>query len=131
MSDGPTDTNSGKSLFERFAGQAIRWAGSPYAFLLAVCVILVWALAGPASGFSETWLLVINTVSTLVTFLMVFLIQQSQNKDSAALHIKLDELLQAMDGASGDVIAAEHLDEPSLAALREKRRRGVRGAANP
>ncbi len=79
--------------FDCFAGVATRGAGSPTAFALAVLTVAVWAITGPMFGFSETWQLVINTGTTIITFLMVFLIQQSQNKDSLAIHLKLNELL--------------------------------------
>ncbi len=79
-------------LFDHFAGAATRHAGSPAAFVLAVLVVVIWALTGPIFGYSETWQLIINTGTTIITFLMVFLIQQSQNKDSMAVHLKLNEL---------------------------------------
>lgn len=104
-------------LFDRFAGAATRQAGSPPAFALAVLVVLVWALTGPLFGFSETWQLVINTGTTIVTFLMVFLIQQSQNKDSVAVHLKLNELLASSKPASNHLISIEDLDEEELRQL--------------
>ena len=85
--------------------------------LIALIAVVVWALSGPAFGFSETWQLVINTGTTIITFLMVFLIQQSQNKDSEALHLKLDELLIAVKGADEQLVDAERLDEEKLLAL--------------
>ena len=100
--------------FDRFASAVSRWAGSPASFCLALVVVVAWAVSGPVFGFTDTWQLVINTGTTIVTFLMVFLIQQSQNKDSKALQMKLDELLFAMKGADDDVIDAEDLDEESL-----------------
>ena len=91
-----------------------RWVGSPLAFVLALVSIALWAVFGPAFGYSENWQLVINTGTTIVTFLMVFLIQQSQNKDSVALHLKLDELLAASKQASNRMIGIEDLDEQDL-----------------
>ena len=108
-----------RSVFDRFAGAVIRGAGSPYAFLVATLGLVVWAVTGPLFHFSQTWLLAVNTGTTIVTFLMVFLIQQSQNKHSAAMHIKLDELLVSHEAASNRLVAAEHLDEAQLGALRK------------
>lgn len=102
------------SLFDRFAHQVTRRTGSPLAFGLAVIAIVVWAATGPLFGFSETWQLVVNTGTTIVTFLMVFLIQQNQNKDSRAVHVKLDALILAMRGASDKLIDIENLDEEDL-----------------
>ena len=106
------------SWFTRFATTAARATGRPGTFVLAVAIIVVWACTGPIFGFSDTWQLIINTGTTIVTFLMVFLIQQSQNKDSLALHIKLNELLAAHEHASNRVVAVEDLDEADLATLR-------------
>ena len=100
--------------FDRFATLVTRWAGSPAAFCAALLTVLTWAVMGPLFGFSEGWQLVINTGTTIVTFLMVFLIQQSQNKDSVALHLKLDELLAAQRTASNRMIGIESLDEQEL-----------------
>jgi low affinity Fe/Cu permease len=100
--------------FDRFATQVTRWAGSPAAFCAALLTVLAWAVVGPLFGFSEGWQLVINTGTTIVTFLMVFLIQQSQNKDSVAMHLKLDELLAANRFASNRMIGIEDLDEQDL-----------------
>ena len=104
-------------LFDRFAGAATRQAGSPFAFALAVFVVVAWAITGPLFGFSETWQLVINTGTTIVTFLMVFLIQQSQNKDALAVHLKLNELLASHREASNHLVAIEELDEEELRQL--------------
>ncbi|MFY0477140.1 low affinity iron permease family protein [Achromobacter marplatensis] len=110
-------TNAISRFFDHFAAHVTRWAGSPTAFGCAVAAVLVWAACGPAFGFSETWQLVINTGTTIITFLMVFLIQQSQNKDGQALHLKLDELLIALKGADERLVDAERLDEDKLLAL--------------
>ncbi|MFY3678334.1 low affinity iron permease family protein [Achromobacter xylosoxidans] len=104
-------------FFDHFAAHVTRWAGSPVAFGLALIAVILWGISGPAFGYSETWQLVINTGTTIVTFLMVFLIQQSQNKDSEALHLKLDELLIALEGADERLVDAERLDEDKLLAL--------------
>jgi low affinity Fe/Cu permease len=102
------------TYFDHFASLVTRGAGSPVAFSLALAVVLLWAVTGPSFDFSENWQLVINTGTTIVTFLMVFLIQQSQNKDSIALHLKLNELLAANKKASNRMIGIEDLDEQDL-----------------
>jgi low affinity Fe/Cu permease len=106
-----------KSLFERFAYAAACWTGSTLAFCLALGVILVWLVTGPIFGFSDTWQLIINTGTTIVTFLMVFLIQRSQNNDSHAIQLKLNELVAVMKGASNRLINVEDLSEQELNAL--------------
>ena len=100
--------------YTRFAKRSARLAGRPATFSLAVCVLLAWLITGPLFDFSDTWQLVINTGTTIVTFLMVFLIQHSQNKDSIALHLKLNELIAALPAASNRLIAVEDLDEHEL-----------------
>ena len=100
--------------FDRFASSVTRLVGSPFAFCVAFLTVLVWAVSGPLFQFSENWQLVINTGTTIVTFLMVFLIQQSQNKDSVAIHLKLNELLAANREASNRMIGIEDLDEQDL-----------------
>ena len=107
------------SIFDRFAGAVTRLAGTPWAFAVAVLSIVVWSATGPLFNFSGSWQMVVNTGTTIVTFLMVFLIQQSQNKDSLAVHIKLNELLAANELASNRVVAVEDLDEADLETLRE------------
>lgn len=102
------------TFFDRFASRVTRWAGSPLAFCMALAVVVLWAVLGPFFDYSEDWQLVINTGTTIVTFLMVFLIQQSQNKDSVALHLKLNELLAASHTASNRMIGIEDLDEQDL-----------------
>ena len=102
---------------QRFAQLFTVWTGSSMAFALAVAVILAWAALGPVFHYSDTWQLVINTGTTIVTFLMVFLIQRSQNKDSQAVHLKLNELVAAVSGASNRLISAEELTEDEVRIL--------------
>ena len=104
---------------ERIATGVTRWSGSTSAFTLACAVILIWGVSGPLFGFSDTWQLVINTGTTIVTFLMVFLIQRTQNKDSLALHLKLNEVVDALDGASNRLIDVESLTEQDLKVLHD------------
>jgi low affinity Fe/Cu permease len=106
--------------FTRFANHAARATGHPWAFLLAVIVVLVWVITGPIFKFSDTWQLVINTGTTIVTFLMVFLIQNTQNRDSAAIHIKLDELIRSHKPAHNSLLDLEQLDEEILGKMRER-----------
>ena len=101
----------------RLAGAVTKWAGSNWGFATAVSVILVWAITGPMFRFSDTWQLVINTGTTIVTFLMVFLIQRTQNKDGMAIQVKLNELVAAIDGASNRLIDVEDLSEEELETL--------------
>ena len=105
-------------LLERFAMRATRWTGTSWAFGCAFLVVAAWLITGPLFGFSDTWQLVINTGTTIVTFLMVFLIQRTQNKDSLAVQLKLNELVAAMEGASNRLIDVEDLDEEELQTLR-------------
>jgi low affinity Fe/Cu permease len=105
-------------VFERFASAATRFTGSVPAFTLALGIILVWAITGPLFHFSNTWQLVINTGTTIVTFLMVFLIQQTQNKDGLAIQLKLNELVAALEGASNRLISVEDLTAEELQVLR-------------
>lgn len=101
-------------LFDAFASAVTRWAGSPVAFGSAVIVVAIWVVTGPIFHFSDGWQLVINTGTTIVTFLMVFLIQQSQNKDSVAVHLKLNELLAAQTNANNRLIGIEDASEQDL-----------------
>jgi low affinity Fe/Cu permease len=107
-------------LFSRFARRVSVLTGSPAAFLLAVLVILVWVITGPLAGFSNTWQLIINTGTTIVTFLMVFLIQNSQNRESQATQLKLDELIRALTQANNGVIDIENASEEELARLHDR-----------
>lgn len=106
-----------KEVFRKFAHHASVAMGSPWAFMAAVTVIVVWAVTGPLFHFSDTWQLVINTGTTIITFLMVFLIQNTQNRDAQALQLKLDELLRAMKGARTGLVALEDLSDEELAKL--------------
>jgi low affinity Fe/Cu permease len=105
-------------FLERFSYQATRATGTSLAFVIAVLVIVIWAITGPLFHFSDTWQLVINTGTTIITFLMVFLIQRAQNKDALAIHLKLNEIVAAMEGASNRLIDVEDLSEPEIDALR-------------
>jgi low affinity Fe/Cu permease len=125
--------------FTRFAKKASQLAGRPATFALAAGVIVAWALAGPLFGFSDTWQLVINTGTTIVTFLMVFLIQNTQNRDTEALQVKLDELIRATRGAHNALLNLEELDDAQLERVRQEyealaeraRLRMDRGARRP
>ena len=120
------------NVTEQFSAAVTRWTGSTMAFSLACLVVVVWAATGPLFGFSDTWQLVINTGTTVVTFLMVFLIQRSQNKDSLAIQLKLNELVAAVSGASNRLIDCEDMNEEELqdppSALRDARGHGEKGS---
>ena len=105
-------------FFTRLASKFSAWAGQPLAALMAFLVIVVWAVTGPLFQFSNTWQLVINTGTTIVTFLMVFLIQNSQNRDGAAMQAKLDELIRAVQDARDPFIGIEHMTEAQIEAIR-------------
>ena len=107
-----------KCWFENFAAKITKISGSPAAFLGAFAVVLIWAITGPVFHYSETWQLVINTGTTIITFLMVFVIQQSANKDTMAIHLKLNELIASTKGASNRLISAEELTGEELETLR-------------
>lgn len=100
--------------FASLAGRAARVTGNYLTFVVALALVLIWAVSGPFFGFSETWQLVINTTTTIVTFLMVFLIQNTQNRDSVALHLKMDELIRAIERADDTLIEAEDESEHEL-----------------
>ena len=105
-------------FFTRIATAIANASGQPATFVLALGTVIVWAVSGPAFGYSETWQLVINTGTTIVTFLMVFLIQNSQNRDTASMQAKLDELLYALEGAREQFIGIEHLSVREVEAIR-------------
>lgn len=121
------------SIFKAFARTCVRMTGHPLAFGLAVTTILLWALTGPIFHFGDSWQLVINTATTIITFLMVFLLQNAQNRDSAAVQLKLDELIRATEAAHNAFLDLEEISEPELerikarfGSLAEKARRDVR-----
>jgi low affinity Fe/Cu permease len=106
-------------FFTWFAGRISSAVGQPAAFVLAFATIVIWGVTGPIFGYSDTWQLIINTATTIVTFLMVFLIQNSQNRDAAAMQAKLDELLRAVDKARGHFIGIEHLTDAEIEKIRD------------
>lgn len=105
-------------IFSELSGRIASWTGRPLAFILAIGTVLVWGITGPLFHYSDTWQLVINTGTTIVTFLMVFLIQNAQNRDGAAIQAKLDELIRALRAARNDFIGIEHLTESELEEIR-------------
>ena len=132
----------GRFRFSNFARTLAIWTGRPAAFIVAAGAVLAWALSGPLFGFSDTWQLVVNTGTTVVTFLMVFLIQNTQNRDTEAMQIKLDELIRATQGAHNALLALEQLEDKELekylrtyahlaAAARERLRRGELDTDSP
>jgi low affinity Fe/Cu permease len=124
-----SDPLTNRTLFTRLSQATARWAGKPQTFAVAVSAIVIWGLSGPFFGFNDTWQLVINTSTTIITFLMVFIIQNSQNRDTAAMQIKLDELLAKVEGARQELMDLEELDEEKIEGIRkefEKRARAAR-----
>lgn len=109
--------NKQLSIFERISQKATYFTGTTAAFILALAVIATWLITGPLFGFSDTWQLVINTGTTIITFLMVFLIQRTQNKDSRAIHLKLNELVASLKGPSNRLIDVEDMSEEELLTL--------------
>src|SRR4026208_1263702 len=123
--------------FSEFARRLAMWTGRPAAFMFAAGAVLLWAVSGPLFGFSDTWQLVINTSTTIITFLMVFLIQNTQNRDTEAIQVKLDELIRATQGAHNALLNLEHLDDAELdryrshyAELAKRARAKLRGGAH-
>ncbi len=112
-----------QNMFDRFfsmvAAKIAAWAGQPAAFIVALSVVIVWGVSGPIFQWSDTWQLVINTGTTIITFLMVFLIQNAQNRDAAAMQVKLDELIRAVQDARNDFIGIEHLTDAELCRIRD------------
>ena len=108
----------GQGQFAVFAKRIARWSGQPLTFTIAIVVVLVWAVTGPIFDYSDTWQLVINTGTTIVTFLMVFLIQNTQNRDSEAMQMKLDELIRSIHGAHNALVNLEELEESELDRIR-------------
>jgi low affinity Fe/Cu permease len=108
------------NTYSKLAQRAAHITGRPAAFLVAAGVIIVWGITGPIFGFSDTWQLIINTGTTIITFLMVFLIQSTQNRDTEAMQIKLDELIRAMEGAHNALLDLEELDESTLDAFKKR-----------
>jgi low affinity Fe/Cu permease len=106
--------------FRKFANKTSEAMGTPWAFMAAVLLILGWAISGPVFGFSEVWQLVINTGTTIITFLMVFLIQNTQNRDAKAIHLKLDELLRGVEGARTSMVDLEDLSDEDLKKLQNE-----------
>jgi len=106
--------------FVRFSGAIAHWAGTSSAFVVAALVVMIWAVSGPLFHYSDTWQLVINTGTTIVTFLMVFLIQNTQNRDARAIHLKLDELIRAVDGVRNKMMDLERLSDEELMELRQQ-----------
>lgn len=107
-----------RKFFTHVAGAIARVAGQPLAFVVAAGAVIIWGISGPLFGFSDTWQLVINTGTTIVTFLMVFLVQNSQNRDAAAMQAKLDEIIRAVRSARADFIGIEHLTDDEIEKIR-------------
>ena len=121
----PRKRNKISEALEVFSLKATKATGTSKAFILALTVLVIWALSGPFFNFSDTWQLVINTGTTIVTFLMVFLIQRTQNKDALAIHLKLNEIVAALEGASNRLIDVEDLTEDEIETLHKHYRRLV------
>jgi len=109
-----------RNLFNTIATKAAAATGSPWTFLAAVAIVVIWGISGPVFGFNDTWQLVINTGTTIITFLMVFLIQHTQNADTAALHIKLDELIRVSKDANQELLNLESMEPAHLEEIRQR-----------
>jgi low affinity Fe/Cu permease len=115
-----TNGGNGEKGFHVFATQAAFWVGTKWAFLAALIVIVGWLVSGPYFHYSDTWQLIINTGTTIVTFLVVFLIQNTQNRDARAIHLKLDEIIKSIDQAHNEMIDIEHLSDDELQKIADK-----------
>jgi len=109
-----------REVFRRFSGRTAESVGSPAAFVIGLTLIVLWALTGPLFGYSDSWQLVVNTATTIITFLMVFLIQATQNRDARAIHLKLDELIRGVKGARTAMVALENSTDEELAEFQEE-----------
>jgi low affinity Fe/Cu permease len=109
-----------REIFRRFATRTSEWVGTPSAFIAGLAIIVLWAATGPFFGYSDTWQLVINTGTTIITFLMVFLIQSTQNRDARAIHLKLDELIRGVTGARTAMVALESCTDEELAQFQKE-----------
>jgi low affinity Fe/Cu permease len=118
-------------FFTKIAGRIASLAGKPITFILAITCVVVWAVTGPVFQFSEVWQLVINTGTTIVTFLMVFLVQNTQNRDAAAMQAKLDELLRAVGRAREEFIGIEHLTDSEIEKIRKELEKGDKAQKKP
>ncbi|HKX78010.1 MAG TPA: low affinity iron permease family protein [Novosphingobium sp.] len=117
-------------FFTTIASKSAQWMGQPLAFILSSLFVILWALSGPIFDYSDTWQLVINTATTVLTFLAVFLIQNSQNRDGAAIQAKLDEILRAQESARDEFIGIEHLTDTQIGRIRDALEADVRHAQN-
>jgi low affinity Fe/Cu permease len=117
------DATTLRGFFRRFAASVSAAVGSAWAFVVAALCVVIWALLGPHYHYSDTWQLIINTSTTIVTFLMVFLIQNSQNRDARAIHLKLDELIRAVNGARNNLVDLEELSDEELDHLQQQFKR--------
>ena len=120
-----------RDLFNTVAKRAARATGRPWTFLAAVAIVVIWGVTGPVFQFNDTWQLVINTGTTIITFLMVFLIQHTQNADAAAVQIKLDELIRAVAEANNELLDLEELDEDRLEQIRREYEQMAQAARTP
>jgi low affinity Fe/Cu permease len=123
MPDPGTNKDSAPKGFHVFAAQAAFLVATKWAFLAALLLIIAWLFSGPLFHYSDTWQLVINTGTTVITFLVVFLIQNTQNRDARAIHLKLDEIIKSLDQAQNEMIDIEHLSDPELQKLADKYQR--------
>jgi low affinity Fe/Cu permease len=125
------NSHGARNYFHRFAHAVAAATGSPFAFLTAVVIIIIWGMSGRAFGYSDTWQLIINTGTTIVTFLMVFLIQNTQNRDAKAIHLKLDELIRAKKGARNSLLDLESCTDEELDQIEREFKRLRERAGKP